>query len=125
MFTTFRPEGMGENTLHLELVNCHGDVKVWARWNTSLKSFAELAGLLGDPRFGNAGQRNDDGVNICIALWCQGYKHYQIKQIVNALADPLCRPDNNKRMLEVVDRVLPYLESWGECGLEDAMSKCV
>lgn len=75
-----------------------------------------LADLVGDPNFMSAGRRNDDAVNLCIALhiighdpldWFERYAQSIGMEIGLML-----------KALEHIARVVPYLSKWGPKGDE-------
>lgn len=65
--------------------------------------------------------RNDSAVNMSIALWCMGYSEPWLW--VSQLCDMVELPPRAKRWWEEhFDRILPYLETWGDIGTSEALA---
>ena len=74
------------------------------------KAFAVLQDLVNDPAFGSDGRRNDDAVNLSIALWVLGYDPLVW---FDALDDEVDLGDDYSYMKEHMDRVHDYIDVWG------------
>lgn len=85
------------------------------------KAFRLLEATMDDVTFADDGHRNDDAVNACIALHIMGYNaetwfnNWCDEQFSNI--DRWYQDDLSKFM-EHVERVAPYLSSWGPVGNE-------
>ena len=85
--------------------------KTGANEKTQEKCWDILLNLVDDPMFASDGRRNNDAVNACIALHVLGYDAKDAMEHIMAVWT-----DNEykiKWFMEHVERVYPYLESWG------------
>lgn len=86
-----------------------------------------LIETMNDETFADGGHRNDDAVNACIALHVMGYD-------ACAWLENWCAAQPNKRFFRSdldkfmghVDRIAPYLSTWGPSGHEsEALKKAI
>lgn len=81
-----------------------------------------IAAMCKDPRLGQTGRRNDDAVDLCIAVHVLGYDAEE--WIPEMLANHRIDPFDYTEFLGHVERVTEYLDSWGPVGNEgDALDK--
>ena len=69
------------------------------------------------------GRKNDDAVDMSIICHCLGYCVYDI---IDVMADSHGWTKRRyDETMEHINRVQPYLNSWGEPGTMDAMVYCI
>lgn len=80
----------------------------------------ELKFLLADFRFGRPGRRNDDGVNLCIALYVLGVEAADMEDWLEDLDRVVDFDDRDyNALMEKVRVVKDYLHGWGPDGHRD------
>lgn len=85
------------------------------------RAFNLLVSTMNDVSFADDGHRNNDAVNGCIALHVMGYDaaswfyNFCKEQSENL---PRWFPSDLDNFMEHVERVAPYLSSWGPSGKE-------
>lgn len=82
-----------------------------ANVDTIEKCWKILLDLLADPMFASDGRRNNDAVNACIVLHVLGYDAKDAME--HLMAEWTDNEFRIKWFMEHVERVYPYLESWG------------
>jgi hypothetical protein len=87
-----------------------------------LKNILDSDFILNPKAFG-PGCRNDDTVNCMIICWCLGLEP------IDVIGDIKVRhnwsPEQDAAVMEVVERVEPYLEGWGPRGTMASMAYAI
>ena len=78
------------------------------------KAFAVLQDLMNDPEFGTDGRRNDDAVNMSIAVWVLGYDPLEWFGSLDDVVD--FDSDDFRYMNEHLGRIYDYVKAWGPDG---------
>lgn len=116
------PNNIAEIHVYADIVTCNYDGALYcpdekignttARVSSAGKAIDILFELLNDPKLGQAGRRNDDAVDISIALWvlgidspCNWLEHTVYEQ---SMATTIWAEWSDH-----LERVEGYLESWG------------
>lgn len=73
-----------------------------------------------EPKAFGPGRRNDDTVDFMILCWCTDVEY---RPLLGKIAETQgWSPQQKLAVEEVVDRVEPYLEDWGDRGTMEAMA---
>lgn len=100
---------------HGKAVPTNADDKTW---RVAFDLFKET---VDDVTFASGGHRNDDAVNGCIALHVMGYDCYSwFENYCASQKDSKFYRDDLDKFMEHVERVAPYVETWGPSGNESA-----
>jgi hypothetical protein len=97
----------------------------WTKVDEDLEGLKELKKQLmqfeeNDEIFDD-GRRNDDAVDFCCMCWCLGMTVNEIRGEFLALPAIKNHPTREILALDHIERVVPYLDSWGKRGTMDAM----
>ena len=80
----------------------------------------ELEHLLTDANFGHPGRRNDDGVNLCIALYVLGIEAADLLDWFKDLDSVVdFEPHDYNALMDKILVVRDYLHGWGPDGHRD------
>lgn len=88
------------------------------------RAFKMLCNYTADPKLGKAGRRNNDAVNLCIAVHVLGFDAEE--WIGNLVSEHRIAADDMMEFADHVTRVCEYLDIWGpDSDLGRALEKTI